>query len=48
MEGLGYKNPTPWVDEAVEALKFAKPGIIRDVPSVVETVDGLLASATGL
>ena len=46
IEGLGYKNPTRWVDEAVEALRFANLGIIRRIgthrPSVTMSFKPLL------
>jgi len=32
-EGLGYKNPTPWVDEPIETLRFANLGILRRLPT---------------
>jgi len=47
LEGTGYKNPTRWVDEAVEALKFANLGIIRRIgmhrPSVTSSLAPLLS-----
>jgi len=41
-EGLGYKNPTPWVDEAVEALKFADLGVLRRIGMFRPGLDILL------